>query len=402
MGIKDKQNIRSGGKFLLLFVSFVIFSFSLNRFSLRGKDALKLNARELFNSSSIQKEKLNNIKSHIDSLVNLYNTEYQFSGSILIGYNNQKIYKNNIGYANPKKRTPLEPNTPFQLASVSKQFTASAILLLRKKQKLSLDNRVTRHLPKFPYPRITVRQLLHHTSGLPNYMWVNENYWRIDSCAPYNDDVIALLANKTPNLYFIPGTRFSYSNTGYVVLASLVEKISGKPFGTFLQENIFRPLEMNHTFVSSTTFPRGHAPFLDGYRKSRWSYRLIPHTVNDGTVGDKNVYSTAEDLFKWKKALISTELFSRDELNEIFSKGKVRNGNKIDYGLGFRIKSTDDPAHKIIYHNGLWNGFRTSFIWHKNENFTIIVLNHTDSKLKNDLVKELEQILCTSEEKVIS
>jgi len=326
----------------------------------------------------------------IDSLLQKKAKRNYFNGNVLVAYKGNCIYNKSFGYSDLTKRKRLKKDDIFQLASVSKQFTAMAIMILKEKNLLSYDDSVTKFIPEFPYPRITVRMLLNHTSGLPNYYWLDEHHWKGET-APGNEDVLKMLAKHKLNLYFTPGRRWDYSNTGYIVLASIVERISELSFGHFMHENIFEPLQMSNSFVYSSALKDSDKEKLIGYYYRGRRYRTIPETVNDGAVGDKGVYSTTEDLFKWDQALYGNTLVSEETLREAISTFKLRNKYEIPYGFGFRIRKRNDK--KIAYHHGKWNGFRTSFFRYVEDTNTVIVLNHTSSSLNYSIIREVQQVL---------
>lgn len=326
----------------------------------------------------------------IDSIMQFKAKQNYFNGNVLVAYKGNCIYNESFGYADMSRRTKLEKDDVFQLASVSKQFTAMAVMILKEKNLLNYDDSVTKFISEFPYPRITIRMLLNHTSGLPNYYWLVEHHWH-GEYSPVNDDIIKMLAEHKLNLYFTPGLRWDYSNTGYVVLASIVERISKKAFADFVQENIFEPLKMNNSFVYSSSFGSTKKDHLTGYYYRGRRYRMIPETINDGAVGDKGVYSTTEDLFKWDQALYTNQLVSSKTFNEAISTFKLRDKYEIPYGFGFRIRKRNDK--KIAYHHGKWNGFRTSILRYVEDTNTIIVLNHTSSSLNNSIIREIQQVL---------
>lgn len=346
-----------------------------------------LNASEKSQIVEILEEDLIN---GVDSIVDRYRQHYHFSGQVLVNYKGYRVFQENVGYSNPKKRTSIDSNKAYQLASVSKQFTAMATMMLAESNELSYDDRVVKYFPSFPYRDITLRHLLNHTSGLPNYMWLIEKKYS-DTSQAYNDDVIDLLAEYELYLNFKPGTRFSYSNTGYVILASIVEKASGKRFDIFLKDRIFEPLNMNNSFVFSKALNKLYPSKVEGYRGNGHYYRPVPYNEHDGIVGDKGVYSTAEDLYKWDQALYNNKLIPKHEKEEAFQRATLKNGNQVDYGYGFRLE--EQNGKKVVYHNGLWNGFRTSVKRHVEDTFTVIALNNTDSEVKGDLVRNLEQYL---------
>lgn len=334
------------------------------------------------------------IKNHkIDSLVAHAHKRWGFQGSVLVSRNHKLVYKGAVGTADFTTGEAIKTSSVFQLASVSKQFTAMAIMILRQKGELNYDDKVTQYIENFPYETITVRQLLNHTSGLPNYMWLVEHKWKGDH-DPYNDDVLDLMAKEKLPLYFTPGRRFDYSNTGYMVLASIVERVSGQRFGSFLKDQVFDPLGMNNTIVYCTGLQHESLPVpensVKGYEKKWRKYREFGEDPNNGTVGDKNVYSTVEDMFLWDRALDSELLVCSETLNEAFKPGKVRR-REVPYGFGFRLKN--NKKENLVYHNGLWNGFRTAFIRDLGNGATLILFNNTNSKSKTTVVKKIMDIM---------
>ena len=264
-------------------------------------------------------------------------------------------------------------------------------MMLKDRGQLELDDKVTEFFPDFPYEEITVRHLLNHTSGLPKYFWLAEHKWQ-EETPPTNGEMLALMAEQVLPLYFAPGSRFDYSNTGYFVLASIVEKVAGEEFGAYLQKQIFDPLGMKNSFVYRYSQDSVQAGQLDGYRlyRRRWHAR-IPGTVNDAIVGDKNVYSTTEDMLKWINALNSGRVVSRSSLEEMYTCGETRRQRKVPYGFGFRIQE-DEEEDRIIYHNGRWNGFSTSLMQYPEEELVVITLEHTNynsMKLLNSQVRAI-------------
>jgi CubicO group peptidase (beta-lactamase class C family) len=300
------------------------------------------------------------------------------------------LYSNQIGIADFRNKEPLNKESAFQLASVSKQFTAAAIMLLNERNKIKLTDSVHAYFPDFPYKDVTIKNLLNHTAGLPKYFWVAEHKWEQNK-APTNSEMMALLAASKVNRFFKAGRNFDYSNTGYFVLASIVEKVSGTSFSTFLKNNIFDPLQMRHSYVYSFENDTIKENQLDGYRLYRgWRHRKIPGTVNDAIVGDKNVYTTSEDLFKWTLGLNSGKLLTKESLELMYAKGETVYGRKVPYGFGFRI---DTKRDKSIYHHGKWNGFSTGLTKYLDDDLVIIVLEHTSYNAITSLNRKIKKIV---------
>ena len=337
--------------------------------------------------STTETEKVN---QKLDSLLQRINKRQDFHGSLLVAKNGKVLYDNHVGYADFKKKELLNEASVFQLASVSKQFTAAAIMLLYERNQIQLTDTVNKYFPDFPYENITIKNLLNHTSGLPRYFWVAEHEWHQEK-APTNSEMMAFLESSKAQRYFKPGRNFDYSNTGYFVLASIVEKVSGSSFSAFVKKNIFDPLEMNDSFVFSSENDNTIENQLDGYRLYRgWRHLKINNTVNDAIVGDKNVYSSSKDLFKWTLGLNSGKLLSQESLNLMYSKGETVYGRKVPYGFGLRINTKDQNT---IYHYGKWNGFSTGLTQYQEDELVVIILEHTSYNAMASLNKKVKKII---------
>jgi len=335
-------------------------------------------------------EKTQRVSSKLDSLLKRINKRHDFNGAVLVAKNGKILYNNQVGYADFRKKEPLNESSIFQLASVSKQFTAAAIMLLYQRNQIKLSDTVNVYFPDFPYKGVTIKNLLNHTAGLPKYFWVAEHKWKKET-APTNTEMMRLLASSNVQRFFKPGRNFDYSNTGYFVLASIVEKISGTSFSAFVKQNIFDPLEMNNSFVYSYEKNDIKNNQLYGYRLYKgWRHLKINSTVNDAIVGDKNIYTTSEDLFKWVVGLNNGKLLSKESLNLMYTKGETIYKRKIPYGFGFRI---DPKDNNIVYHHGKWNGFSTGLTQYLDDNLVVIVLEHTSYSGIASLTKKVKKIV---------
>ena len=226
--------------------------------------------------------KTQNVSHKLDSLLKRINKRHDFHGSILVAQKGKVIYQNQIGTADFRKKKALHKESVYQLASVSKQFTAASILMLVERDLLKLNDTVTKYFPNFPFKNITIKHLLNHTSGLPKYFWVAEHEWK-ENHPPNNSEMMNFIeTSSTASMFFRPGRRFDYSNTGYFVLASLVEKVSNLSFSDFVKVNIFDPLQMSNSFVYSFKNTPIKENQLIGYRIYRgWRHLKIGGTVND-------------------------------------------------------------------------------------------------------------------------
>ena len=382
---------------ICLFLILSIFIIAFNNFDdTKENELLDKNIKEdKLDKFSIpvqhySKNSTKNVSHKLDSLLNRINKRHDFHGAVLVAKNKKIVYQNQVGYADFRKKTPLNSESVFQLASVSKQFTAAAIMQLKEKSKLKLTDSVNAYFPDFPYKNITIRNLLNHTSGLPKYFWVAEHEWK-ENKPPTNKDLMEVLPISKAQRFFKPGRNFDYSNTGYFVLASIIEKVTGISFNQYLQKNIFEPLNMRNSYVYSYQNDTIRKNQLKGYRLYRgWKHIKIGNTVNDAIVGDKNVYSTLEDLFKWTYGLNSGGLITQESLDLMYTKGETIYGRKVPYGFGFRLDGSDK---KNIYHYGKWNGFSTALTNYLEEDMVVIVLEHTSYNSLKYLNKKIKKIV---------
>jgi len=316
----------------------------------------------------------------LDSTFTKMVSQFQLNGDLLVAVKGYPIFRSCKGYADIFTKQPLDFNTSFQIASVSKNFTAMSVLMLKERGKLELDDFVKKHIPEFPYENITIKHLLQHTSGIPNYMYFVDQYWRPDSNIT-NQQVLQLLIDKKAQQNFAPGQRHIYSNTGYAMLALLVERVSGISFHEFLQKNIFDPLQMDHTFAWNRAEIDSNTNVATGFHRYGWKYRKIAPDVLDQVVGDKSVYSTVDDLLKYDQALYKGILISDSLLKDAFTMAVVRKNTQVKYGFGWRLKEVE--GKRVIYHNGLWNGFTASLTRYVEDSVTIIVTSNTNAPAGN-------------------
>ena len=306
--------------------------------------------------------------------------------SVIVLKNGETVFVGTYGLANLETQTAITPNTDFRLASFTKQFTAMCIMLLVHNGKLSYDDTLTKIFPDFPAygSAITVRMLLTHTSGLKDYEDIYSAQFpgADDRKIPQINDmqILAMMKQQTSS-DFPPGSRWRYSNTGYAMLAMIVEKVSGKSFGTFLRERIFAPLGMKNTVA----YEKGKNEVPNrafGYtnKDSRWIE--ADQSSTSAVLGDGGIYSNVEDLAKWDRALRVHTLLSAAEIQADFTPVKVPGGAKTEdgtpteYGFGWFL----DPynGRKRTWHSGTTTGFRTFIDRFTDEELTIIILCNRD------------------------
>jgi CubicO group peptidase (beta-lactamase class C family) len=313
-----------------------------------------------------------------DSFFNAMVSNSHFNGSALIAHNGKVLYSHQFGYSDYATREMLTDTSEFQLGSVSKQFTAVSIMMLKEKGLLSYDDSIVKYFPDFPYKGVTIRMCLDHRSGIPNYMFTCCAECTNQSSMIDNGDVMEMLAKYKPECYFKPDHLFNYCNTNYCVLAAVVEKITGKSFSDFVRKNIFEPCHMTHTFIYDkydTVVPNRVTGYNQSYHKAGFDFL-------DGVAGDKGIYSTVTDLLKWDQALYSDKLVSQATLKEAYTPHTRWMGNR-SYGFGWHLMLFDNDT--IVYHGGWWHGFNCDFIRDIKQKNTIIVLsNHVNWCIRNN------------------
>jgi CubicO group peptidase (beta-lactamase class C family) len=299
----------------------------------------------------------------------------QFNGAFLVAKNGTVLLERYEGFENPNnQQKAIDSRSQFHLASVSKTFTAMAILRLWEQGQLKLEDLMEQYFPGFPYPGITVKQLLNHRSGLPNYVYFMEKNGWDSNVFCSNQDVLKMLMTGKPMLNHPPDVHFSYSNTNFALLALIIEKLSGQSYAEFMQQTIFDPLGMASTFVFD--LKRDSNTVMMSYD---WKNRIYPHRFLDAVVGDKNIYSNVRDLLKWDMALYSDQFLKPATLEAAFTPYSNEKPGVNNYGLGWRMKVLDKNK-KIIFHNGWWHGNRVSLIHLYRDSACIISMNNNYSR----------------------
>lgn len=313
----------------------------------------------------------------IDTFFHSLSQKYGFNGNVLVSKYGRVVYKGRFGYKTISTHDTLQLETPFQLASISKQFTAVLIMQLIDKGRLRLDDPVCRYIPNFPYDStITIRSLLTHRSGLPNYQYALEKYY--DRRKPLStQEVVNKLFQYKPAPYYFANRKFNYNNTNYVLLAHLIEQLYGKPFSQIADEQIFKPLGMRHSFVYDGTDSTRLRLAAQGYTGGRRSLRI---DYLDSVVGDKSIYSTVEDLLRWDEALYTEQLVKQSTLQEAFSPAhNDRNLITKNYGMGWRLQLLPD-GEWLTFHTGWWHGFKNYYLHHRPDRSSIIILSNVANR----------------------
>ncbi len=344
------------------------------------------------------------IERRNDSLANLFNPEiakqksikldtffrklkstYGFNGAVLVAQYGKIIYKKGFGYSNYFTKSNINTHTHFQLASVSKQFTAVAIMQLKEKGLLNYDDPIYKHIPGFPYDSsLTIRSLLTHRSGLSDYAYNMDKIY--DKKVPLtNQKVVELMLRLKPHIDYRPNAKFSYNNTNYMLLAYLVEKLSGMNFREYAKKNLFEAAGMSESFIYDPMHPEMLRTAATGYIPRRGGPVVSEFNHLDGVTGDKGIYSTVEDLYHWDTALNEEKLVKFSTLEEAFTPQHTT--PKLlpkNYGFGWRLSQLDN-GEWLTYHTGWWHGFKNYYLHNPKDNSAIIILgnmaNHALAKV---------------------
>lgn len=299
-----------------------------------------------------------------------------FNGGVLVAKDGNILYEKYSGKVDIRKSDSITANTSFHIASTSKTFTGIAILRLIQEGKLALSDTINKFFPGFPYTGITVKMLLNHRSGLPNYLYfMSNNKWGILPDGKWNKqmatnrDMLKMLIEKKPNVTGRPDGKFTYSNTNYALLALIIEEVTGKSFPEYMKEKLFTPLQMNNTFVFTLKDTLTATPSFTA-TGTYWNNDFL-----DATYGDKNIYSTPQDLLKWDQALYTNQVLEQPWLDSAFKAYSFEKPGIHNYGLGWRLQLLPN-GKKVIYHFGKWHGNNAAFARLPDEKATIIILGN--------------------------
>jgi CubicO group peptidase (beta-lactamase class C family) len=288
--------------------------------------------------------------------------------ALLVSRNGEPVRAQGFGFSNVELQVPVKPETLFQSGSMGKQFTATAVMMLVEEGKVRLDDSITKYFPDAPasWKPVTVRHLLSHTGGFTDYP--ND----FDFHKDYTEAELLKIVQTIP-LAFPPGTKWSYSNLGYLTLGVLIHRVTGNFYGDILQARIFRPLGMQSTrIMNEADIIRNRAA---GYRLVKGELKnqeWVSPTLN--TTADGSLYFSILDLAKWDAALYTEKLLKRSSLDEMWTVVKLNNGkpNSGDYGFGWDIENLH--GHRVIGHGGSWQGFRTHIYRYVDDKLTVVVL----------------------------
>ena len=322
-------------------------------------------------STMLHAQSIDQLIKKLDKSIDSLHAIHEFNGNILLVKNGVRLYEKSIGFTDSTTNYALTISSAFNLASISKTFTSSLVLMYVQEGKLKIDDQVHTYLPNFPYKNITIRHLLNHTHGMIEYFdWINDTLKIKDTIG--NDQLLTLLSKYKPALNSVPGEKFNYCNTGYAVLSEVLETISGMPYATLLKSKITKPLKLENTYVQTVKMPNSPKNRVYGmkFKDGRWN--AFDLTTLDEVVGDGNIYSTVDDLQKWDQALRDGKILKPTILQEAYTPAVVKEQPKMVYGLGWII---NEPGKKVS-HSGSWNGFKNNMVRDLQNGYTLISLSN--------------------------
>ncbi|TAM94796.1 MAG: class A beta-lactamase-related serine hydrolase [Chitinophagaceae bacterium] len=336
------------------------------------------------------------IARQADSIMQQHYPDNDPGAALLIEKDGKIIIEKGYGVADLKTNMPVSPSTDFRMASVSKQFTAMGMMLLAARNQLSLNDEISKYFTNLPpaLQSITIRQLLTHTSGIWDYEALIPDTQKTQLS---DEDALKLVETKD-GTYFSPGTKFKYSNTGYCLLALIVQNVSGVPFATFVKENIFDPLGMKN----SMEYVKGeniHARAY-GYHWNDGQYHFADQSITSATKGDGGVYTSLRDYLKWNNALSENRLLPKVLMDSIFT-GYATVKNGVRYGYGWFIgKETDGTA--CMFHSGESTGFHNIVYRNPQKHLLLVILSNRDDNAiaqAFDKIADLMQVKIDFQEK---
>ena len=326
-------------------------------------------------------EKINKIDEWFEQL----QQDNKFNGVVAFSKDGKTLLTKGYGYTNHKKDQRLTEQSSLRLASVSKQFTAAGIMLLHENKKLDYDDPVSQYIEGFPYPEVTIRHLLNQTSGVPDvYLDLAEKNKKEISLLT-NEIAVDLVIKENRKAVFSPNDQFQYSNTNYILLARIIELLSGTSFENYMRTELFEPLGMKNTRVwnlksEESTFTNK----VDDFENFKGINSPIEPTFIDGVAGDGAVFSSATDMLIWDQFWYENDLISPENLKQAFVKPQLTNGKASDYGFGWMI--TDNGS----WHNGAWLGANTMIIRNTEKKTCMVILDNSSNIFFDKILKEIK------------
>jgi CubicO group peptidase (beta-lactamase class C family) len=330
-----------------------------------------------FNTAELLKYDPDKGDKKIDAFMQHLHKVSGFNGNVLVAKKGKIIYENAFGWANHLTRDSLTLASQFELASVTKTMTGTAIMQLWERGKIKLDQNVKDFFPNFPYDGVTIRLLLTHRSGMMNYVYFVDGIYRSQHLNQKkgitNQQVMDMIAQYKPARFNKPNASFLYNNSNFMVLGAIIEKVTGQSYANYMKENIFKPAGMTHTAVYSKAVYDKIPVDVVGHDRNSWRYSVAQNFL-DGPVGDKGIYSTVGDLFVFDQALKAGRLLKPATQDSAYTGRNPMIRGHFNYGYGWRI--FESPGQKVVYHTGWWHGFRHIFLRDMKNDVTIVLLGN--------------------------
>ncbi len=313
-----------------------------------------------------EKSKIPGLDDYISNIFKNLQVGTMPGASVLVSQNGDIVYQKGFGYADIEKKIPVTPDTKFKIGSISKQFTAAAILKLQEEGKIKIEDKLSKYIPDFPRGNeVTIYQLLTHTSGIHSFEY-KQNF---EMTKPITPKALLDSIEKLP-YDFIPGERYQYNNSGYFILGYIVAQLSGKTLSEYLNETFFKPLGMNNTGIYQTNIVLNNE--AQGYSMNGEAVKKADFQEMSWTLGVGSIYSTTKDLYKWNEAVFNGKVLSDATLKVAFKQAVINSGGMVDYGFGWFLST--NRGLKFIQHSGVSSGFY-SYLERQPENkLTICVL----------------------------
>lgn len=332
----------------------------------------------------------------VDAMFASWNTSTTPGAAVLVIQNGKVLLKRTYGMADLESKIPITAKSSFQLASVSKQFTAMAVMMLAERGKLRYDDKLIQYFPSFSplADQITVRHLLNHTSGLREYDYsLRTTASRAALGEAVRSNPTAMHAAQSlmreQNLRFAPGTAYEYNNSNYLLLALIVEKVSGERFASFVKSNIFDRLAMRDSLVLDERHLQPQRKVVS-YHSAEKTYTNVKNRYGESIYGCSNVFVTLDDLARWDQALYTDRLVRRETLEQAFSSGRLDDGTDVGYGFGWQVR--DFLGLPAQMHSGWWLGFRNFILRVPSQKFSVIVLANSDDLNANVFAADIAKI----------
>ena len=320
---------------------------------------------------------LNEKSKQVDTIFASFVTEDSPGGAVIVIQDGKILHKAGYGLADIEEGTPITVQSIFHLGSVGKQFTALAVMMLAEEGKLKYDDPIGEYLPELARfgDDLTIRHLLHHTSGIPDYYDDGELNEKLLEAAemPTNEDVLVLLS-EMGEMQFAPGETFSYSNAGYEMLGSLIEQVSGQSYAAFMQERIFDPLGMEHTFSQPNSERLNDPDLVHSYVREGDQIEAYDSDPFDYLVGSGSFYTTVEDMALYDQALYTDKLIKQSTLAEAFEPALLNSGIESRYGFGWELGR--NSSERYVAHSGEWLGFSSYYARFPEQRLAVIVLTN--------------------------